>query len=185
MDSIDIAKLQRRVRRTYEFARLRQAALGMAPLVAIVALATCFTHRPSSALVFGSAAFVLGAIMLWFGREPQKAVLPGLAAGVVPLIFALCANYVHACGMHGCSTWCVPACALGGVVAGLTVAGFGNQRRAGPLFWLSASSFALLIGAMGCSCVGYSGIFGLVIGFAGGTVPGLVRRLLVKGKSVR
>jgi hypothetical protein len=183
MDSIDIAQLQKRVRRAYEFARLRQAALGMVPVVVIVVLATCFTHRPMSAIVFGTVAVISGLLMLWFGREAQKAVLPGIAAGVVPLVFALCANYVHSCGMHGCSTWCVPACALGGVVAGLAVAGMGNQRRAGPLFWVSASGLALLIGAMGCSCVGYSGVMGLALGFASGTVPVLLRRLIAKKSS--
>lgn len=180
MGSIEIAQLQKRARRGYEFARLRRAALGMIPAVVIVALATCFTHRPVSAVVFGSVAVVLGVFMLWFGREPQKAVLPGIAAGIVPLVLALCANYVHSCGMHGCSSWCVPACALGGVVAGLTVASFGNQHRAGPVFWLSASGLALLVGAMGCSCVGYSGVLGLGLGFAAGTVPGLLRRLAAK-----
>ena len=183
MGSIEIAQLQQRARRAYEFARLRRAALGMAPVVVIVALATCFTHRPESALMFGAVAVLAGVIMLWFGREPQKAVLPGIAAGVVPLALALCANYVHSCGMHGCSTLCVPACALGGVVAGLAIASVGNQRRAGPVFWLSASALALLIGAMGCSCIGYSGVAGLGLGFAAGTVPGLLRRLIAKKES--
>ena len=180
MGSIEIAQLQRRARMAYEFSCLRRAAVGMVPAIVIVALATCFTHRPMSAVVFGSVAVALGVFMLWFGREPQKAVLPGIAAGIVPLVLAFCANYVHSCGMHGCSSWCVPACALGGVVAGLTVASFGNQRQAGPVFWLSASGLALLVGAMGCSCVGYSGVLGLGLGFAAGTVPGLLRRLAAK-----
>lgn len=183
MGSIEMAQLQKRARMAYEFSRLRRAALGMMPAVVIVALATCFTHRPMSAMVFGSFAVAAGLFMLWFGREPQKAVLPGIAAGIIPLVLALCANYVHSCGMHGCSTWCVPACALGGVVAGLTVASFGNQRRAGPVFWLSASGLALLVGAMGCSCVGYSGVIGLGVGFAAGTLPGVLRRLTAKKES--
>ena len=177
MGSIEIAQLQKRVRLTYEFSRLRRAALGMVPVLGIVAVATLFTHRPASAMAFGAAAVLAGLTMLWFGREPQKAVLPGIVAGIVPLVFALSANYVHSCGMHGCSTWCVPACALGGVVSGLVVAGMGNQRRAGPMFWISASSLALLIGAMGCSCVGYTGLGGLALGFVSGTVPGLLRRI--------
>lgn len=183
MGSIEISQLQKRARLAYEFARLRRAALGMVPVIVIAALATCFSHRPMSAIVFGTFAVTAGLLMLWFGREPQKAVLPGIAAGVVPLVFALCANYVHSCGMHGCSTWCVPACAFGGVVAGLAVAWMGNQRHAGPLFWVSASGLALLIGAMGCSCVGYSGVVGLGLGFVAGTVPGLLRRLATKKES--
>ena len=114
--------------------------------------------------------------MLWYGRDPQKAVLPGIAAGLVPLVFALCANHMHACGADGCSSLCVPACALGGVVAGLAVASVGNQRNTGPWFWVSASSLALLTGAMGCACIGYSGVIGLGLGFGAGMVPGLLRR---------
>jgi hypothetical protein len=114
--------------------------------------------------------------MLWYGRDPQRAVLPGIAAGPVPLVLALCANNMHSCGLEGCASLCVPACALGGVVAGSAVASVGNQRRAGIWFWLSASALALLTGAMGCACIGYSGVIGLGIGFAAGVVPGLLRK---------
>lgn len=118
--------------------------------------------------------------MLWYGRDPQKAVLPGIAAGLVPLALALCANHMHACSAEGCSSLCVPACALGGFVAGLAVASVGNRRRVGIWFWLSASSLALLTGAMGCACIGYSGVVGLSIGFGVGVVPGLLRKALGK-----
>ncbi len=77
---------------------------------------------------------------------------------------------------HGCSSLCVPACTLGGVVAGLAVARVGNQRRAGIWFWPSSSGLALLTGSMGCACIGYSGVASLGIGFAAGVVPGLLRR---------
>lgn len=176
MDSTDLTRLQRRVRWAYEFGRLRRALLGVAPVLVIVAVAACITHHPISTLWFGFATVTVGATMLWYGRDPQKAVLPGIAAGLVPLVFALCANHIHGCGADGCSSFCVPACAVGGVVAGLVVASVGNQRKAGAWFWLSASSLALLTGAMGCACVGYSGVLGLGIGFGAGIVPGLLRR---------
>jgi len=136
-----------------------------------------------STVWFGLATAAAGAAMLWYGRDPQKAVLPGIAAGLVPLVLALCANQMHVCGPDGCSSLCVPACTLGGVVAGLAVAAVGNQRRAGIWFWFSASSLALLTGAMGCACIGYSGIVGLGIGFAVGAVPGLLRRAFAKKAS--
>jgi hypothetical protein len=180
MRSADLSLLERRVRWTYELARARRALLGIAPMAAIVAIAACTTHRPDSALLFGAATIVSGAIMLWYGRDPQRAVLPGLAAGLVPLALALSANHVHACGAGGCSTLCVPACTLGGVVAGVAVASVGLKRRAGAWFWVSGSGLALLTGAMGCACVGYSGVAGLAIGFAAGAVPGALRRALAR-----
>lgn len=176
MDSTELVHLQRRVRWAYELSRLRRALLGVAPVLVIVAVAACVAHRPVSALWFGLATVTVGAVMLWYGRDPQKAVLPGIAAGLVPLVFALCANHMHTCGPEGCSSLCLPACALGGVVAGLAVASVGNRRKAGPWFWGSASVLALLTGAMGCACIGYSGVLGLAVGFGAGMVPGLLRR---------
>lgn len=178
MGSTDLGQLERRLRRAYELGRLRRALLGVAPVLVIVVLAASITHRPSSALWFGFATVTVGAVMLWYGRDPQKAVLPGIAAGLVPLAMALCASHIHMCGPEGCTSLCVPACTAGGAIAGLAVAAVGNQRKAGLLFWLSASSLAVLTGAMGCACLGYSGVVGLGVGFTLGVVPGLLRRTL-------
>lgn len=176
MGSIDLSHVQRRARVAYELGRLRLALVGVAPVALVAAVAVWLGHRPMSALGFGLATVMVGATMLWYGRDPQRAVLPGVAAGLVPLFLALCASRYHACGPNGCISFCVPACTLGGVVAGLAVASVGNKRRAGAWFWLSASGLAVLTGAMGCTCIGYSGVVGLGIGFAGGVVPGLLRR---------
>lgn len=181
MDSIDLTALERRARRGYELRRVRQALVGMAPLAFIVPLAACLSQHPSSAWAFGLATFAVGGVMLWFGRDPQKAVLPGLALGLVPLLLALCANRMHYCGPNGCASLCVPACTLGGLLAGLGVARIGHQRHAGVRYWLSASTVAMLTGAMGCSCVGYAGIVGLAAGFGVGVVPSLVRAARSKG----
>ncbi len=178
MDSTDLAQLQRRARVRYELQRARRSLLGVTPVLPIVALAAFITHRLGPTLWFGLASLVLGAVMLWYGRDPQRAVLPGIVAGLVPLVLSLCANHIHSCGMETCSSLCVPACMLGGVVAGLAVASVGNARRAGGWFWLSASSLALLTGAMGCSCVGYSGVLGLGVGYLAGMIPGILLRAL-------
>lgn len=180
MDSTDLAHIERRARVRYEVARTRRALLGISPLLIVVAVGACVTHRPFSTLWFGLAALVAGALMLWSGRDAQRAVLPGIAAGLVPMVLAICANHMHMCGPDGCGTLCVQACMLGGAIAGLAVAGIGNQRRAGVWFWVSASGLALLTGAMGCSCVGYTGIIGLGVGFAAGMVPALMGRALRK-----
>ena len=176
MDSSELVRVRRRARVAYELGRTRRALLGVAPVMVVVAMAACFAHRPTSTLWFGLATMSVGGLMLWYGRDPQRAVLPGIAAGLVPLVFALCASNIHICGADGCTTFCAPACAVGGIVAGLVVAGIGSQRRAGISFWLTGSALALLTGAMGCACIGYSGVIGLGLGFAAGVVPGLIRR---------
>ena len=150
MGSTDLAHLQRRARTAYELGRLRLALLGVAPVAVIIAGAMCLGHRPMSAC--GSVGDGRGrGGHNWYGRDPQRAVFPGIAAGMVPLLLALCANRWHACGANGCISFCVPACAIGGVIAGLAVAVVGNKRRLGVWFWVSASGLAVLTGAMGCS----------------------------------
>lgn len=176
MASTDLSRIERRVRRSYELGRARLALAGALPVLVVVAGATLATHRPMSALAFGALTVAAVAGMLFYGRDPQRAVLPGVAAGLVPLTLALCASHVHHCGPDGCSTLCVPACILGGVASGLVVASAGHRRGAGTAFWLSASGVALLTGAMGCTCIGYSGVAGLALGYAVGSMPGLLRK---------
>jgi hypothetical protein len=176
MDSAELQQVRARARRAYEWGRVRRAAGGVAPVLPLVALAAYLSARPGPAWTFGLGAFLLGAALLWVGREPQRAVLPGLAAGAVPLVLALCANQVHLCGPDGCSTLCMPACIAGGLAAGAGISVLGLRRRAGWAWWLGASTLSLLVGAMGCSCVGYSGVVGLFGGYAVGVVPLLLKR---------
>jgi len=99
----------------------------------------------------------------------------------VPLVFALCANSIgHLCSGDRCMTLCIPACATGGLLAGVVVTGLAVRRRSGIGFWLAASSVALLTGAMGCASVGYAGLVGLALGFGTGLVPMLIGRLFRK-----
>jgi hypothetical protein len=180
MDSTELARIERRVRRGYEWARLRRALLGFAPLLVIVAVAAAFARRPTVAAALGLTAFLLGVVLLWYGRDLKRAVLPGVLAGLVPLTFAICASHWHHCDGETCTTLCMQACAAGGVLAGLGVSAVSGRMRSGAAFWLPASGLTLLTGAMGCSCVGYGGVVGLVIGYGLGVLPGLLRRLIVR-----
>lgn len=178
MDSNDLARVERRARARYEWSRVRRALIGFSPVLLVVAVAVVLARHPMWAFALGSSLFVGGVVLLWYGRDLRRAVLPGVAAGLVPLLLAQCAVRVgHACTGDGCMMLCVPACTVGGLVAGLTVAAAGLTSGSTTSFWLSASGMALLTGAMGCSCVGSSGVMGLGLGFVLGTIPGLVRRL--------
>ena len=179
MESVE--RIEQRARIHYELARLRRALLGFAPALAIVAIAALIAKHPSTTVGFGIAMFAVGAVLLWYGRDLRRAVLPGVAAGLVPLVLTLCANHMgHACMGDRCMSLCIPACATGGVLAGLAVAAVGIRRRSGIGFWLAASALALLTGAMGCGCVGYAGLVGLGLGFGGGFAFGFVGKLVAK-----
>jgi hypothetical protein len=177
MDSTELDRIERGARRSYEWARLRHALLGFAPVLTVVAVAAVLARDPSMTLALGLSVFLVGVVLLWYGRDLRKAVLPGVAAGLVPLVLALCANHWHHCNGHACMSFCVPACAAGGLLAGLGVAAMGKHRRAGAAYWVPASGLALLTGAMGCSCVGYAGVAGLAVGYGAGIAAALFRKL--------
>jgi hypothetical protein len=179
MESVDLSQIERRARRKYELARARRAVLGFAPALVIVALAALANKHPLSAVSFGAAMFVVGVGLLWYGREMRRAVLPGLAMGLFPLALALCANHLgHACMGDHCMMLCMPACALGGLGAGVGVSVFGMRWKQSWPFWAGTTVLTLLTGAMGCSCVGYGGVAGLAAGYGVGLLSGIVRRRL-------
>jgi hypothetical protein len=177
MDSTDMLRAERRARLRYEWGRARRALVGFGPVLLIAVGAAALSRHPLAAAACGFVTFAAGATILWYGREAKRAVLPGVAAGFVPLALALCASHVgHGCTGDGCMMLCVPACVTGGVVAGLAVANVAGRYGAGAAFWVLASGLALLTGAMGCACAGYSGVVGLALGYGAGVVPGLLGR---------
>ncbi|HWL84231.1 MAG TPA: hypothetical protein VNO21_00330 [Polyangiaceae bacterium] len=181
MVSIDMVRAEHRARLRYEWGRVRRALIGFAPILILVGGAVATARHRSLTACFGLATFVVGVAMLWYGRDLKRAVLPGIAAGAVPLVMALCASHVeHGCIGDGCMMLCVPACTAGGVIAGLAVSSIANARHRGVWFWVSASGIALLTGAMGCACPGYLGVVGLAVGYGAGLVPSLLRRVFAR-----
>ncbi len=177
MDSIDLTKLEATARGRYERSRLRWSLAGAAPMLLVIAAATWLGRQPSSSAFFGGLLFVTGVVLLWRGRDIRRAFWPGVLAGLLPLVLSLAANAGHGCAMGHCSTWCIPACSAGGVGAGLFVAATATKLKLGWDFWVGASLMSVLTGAMGCACVGASGVLALVVGFALGLSPQLVFKL--------
>jgi hypothetical protein len=170
---------QRRLRMRYEKRRVALALLGAIPCLIVLLIAVRYSSRTSSTIGFGVCAFFVSALMLWRGVDAQRAVLPAIIVGLLPLTLSLCANQVHTCAMGGgcMSPYCMPACASGGFVAGAVMAWLGHRRRSGGWYWLSATLITTSMGAMGCSCIGYSGVMGLGLGFAVGLAPGVLSTL--------
>lgn len=175
----DPLQLRRRVRFRYELNRVSRAFLGSTPILLVGVLAATFQPRVGVAFAFGAASFILSAVMLWYGRDPQRAVLPGALAGIVPVILTLCVNRLHECDGGSCATVCMPVSVVGGALAGLVVVSWA-RGRSGVSFAVSASTIALLTGAIGCSCAGHSGLLGLVLGYAVGMAPKALRVLTSK-----
>ncbi len=164
MDRPDSAVLAKAMQR-YELGRLRWAAVCAALTLAIPALAYALGHRPDTALWLGAVLALGVGFFIWRGKGWAAAVPSGLRAGIVPLGFALAAQRVgHVCTAGGCTTLCVPACIAGGAIAGVLVA-LGARNSPWPSATLVGGLWvSLAIGAMGCTCVGFSGVLGMLAG---------------------
>jgi hypothetical protein len=174
MDSVDIDQLRRRVRVAYEWGRLRRALLGLAPALLLGAVAAWIGGKPSGSAPFGLGLFVVGVTALWYGREPHRAVFPGIVAGLIPVVLILSTMRVgHLCFGARCTSVCIVACAAGGLGAGVVVGFLGARARRGAPFWITASALALLTGAIGCTCPGSAGLAGLAAEYGTGTLPAL------------
>jgi hypothetical protein len=167
---------ERRARRAYELARIRRAVLAASPVLALATVAALVSPSPTRVVPFALLSFGAATLMVWQSRSMSRAALVGMLAGVVPLALSLAANQWHACGPHGCashglSSFCAPACAVGGLVAGLGVGLASPRTRASAPFWIGASTLAWGVGALGCACVGAIGVVGLAIGLLAGVMP--------------
>lgn len=163
-------------RRAYESSRWWRAILGALPAVGLCAAAAFESRTPGSALGFGGALFVTAAVLLWRGRPFNVGVLQGVAAGVLPLVLSLAANHGHSCASGHCSTWCVPACVTGGVLSAAWLSWKAHRDARGLPFFAGAAATCVLTGAMGCACVGATGVLALLAGFAVTSAPWVVVR---------
>ncbi len=163
--AIDSNTARARAERAYEFGRFRRAAVLSTPLLSLSILAACMGTKPIPNVIAGAGILTLALFFLYRGQALGRAVFPGVVAGLVPLAFALGArSYGHVCMPDRCVSLCIPACALGGVLAGVIIARTAGSCASRVSFVVGANAIALLVGALGCSCVGYGGVVGLGVG---------------------
>lgn len=161
-----------RARRAYERGRAKRALALAAPVLLMVAAAALLGSRRSTFVPGGLALLGTSWFFLWRGQTLGRAVLPGVLAGVAPLVLALAArSYGHLCTGDRCMSLCIPACSLGGLVAGALIARTARDTPHRGRFIVGASTLAVLVGALGCSCVGFGGIAGLGLGLALAVAP--------------
>ncbi len=168
--------LERRLRRFYEMGRmLRALRLGL-PILGLALLAYWFGPGRSFDQFAAGSLGLLGLVYLWRGQMAEKATFPGIVAGMVPLLLTHLANAGQSGCEHGVAvTSCMVACLVGGVVAALVVVRFASPLPRPLPAWGFAASLAFLTGALGCSCIGYSGVLALSGGLLLTSSPQLVR----------
>jgi hypothetical protein len=172
------AALALRARRSYEQGRLQAALWRAVPLVPLVAWAVGWCPYPILGLLCGAALVALTVGFGWRGQLWGRAVAPGLAAGLAPLVLPLLMRGAsEICVGEMCCSLCLVGCVSGGLVAGLVIG-----RRAAALpeergaFLAAAGALALLAGAPACAFAGVAGLAGLLLGFAAGSAPALLAR---------
>jgi DNA-directed RNA polymerase specialized sigma24 family protein len=168
-------RLEARAGRAYELGRLR-AALRLAPLVLAAAGAAIVCGRPLAVTCALAVALLLLSVGLAYaGGSAGRAVSPGLLAGAAPLAAPLLmATVGHACFGPVCASLGLPACILGGSLAGVFLARTTARRDADLLFVLAALAVAAMTGSLGCTIAGVAGVLGMLAGVVVGGAPVLV-----------
>lgn len=151
--------------RAYEAGRLRSSIAAALPVLILPVVSWVLSGRTVMQSVLGTGLVLAVSLGLWRGQALGRGTSLGLAAGMVPLVCAHAARlYGHVCTPTGCATLCVPACLIGGAAAGL-IAVAGARRASAPgLTLATAGGVAVLTGSLGCACVGFGGVMGLVAG---------------------
>jgi len=150
--------------RAYELGRAMYAARVAVLVLAFPVLSLLLGARLGPTGLLAVALALSAGFLAWHGRAAGEGLLPGILAGAVPFLFGHAAQaWGHVCLGDGCYSLCMPACVAGGTIAGLMVARM-SRRRSEPLVTLAASSgTALLVGALGCGCVGFTGVLSLAV----------------------
>ena len=166
--AIDLKAAETRARRAYELGRARRGALLAAPLAILAVFAAAIGDVPTQGAAIGTLLYLGALVFHWRGQEFEAAVLPGAAAGLVPLALGLTIRTYGCMGgcTSGCMAFCIPASLLAGAVAGLLIAQTTFRTKKATTFVLSAGVVALLTGALGCACIGLGGLLGLTAGIA-------------------
>jgi hypothetical protein len=171
----DPTSFQRRARLGYELARLLaglRLALWVVPLLIVASLGA---HTHADRLLLGAALFAICLLLGWRGQAYGRAVVPGLFAGLAPMLLPLVLRAGGHCCMSGsCWTICMVGCICGGLIAGGALGFVAARQRQQPLVFLASSgALAVLTGTLGCAAIGSAGIVGMLAGMFLASVPAL------------
>lgn len=163
----DMSQFEARVRRAYEYGRVR---IGLAEAAWIILLASflCTISEKQGATALVGIVLAIGAGWAAFrGRLVGAAAHAGLMAGLIPASFALTArNFGHAANAGGiCVSWCMIGCAVGGMIAAGVIAKRAGRWRDEPLFWGISGLSVFAMGSLACSCTCFSALIALVASF--------------------
>jgi hypothetical protein len=164
-------------RAAFRAGRRREALFLMTVAALIAAVGMVISVYLGSDLA-RSLPYAAGLLALSFGVGYRGLGRPGFALGalllgLMPLGCASLAQTVgHVCTPGGCVSLCVPLCTSGGGLAGFLLSRMSAAQAPRARFfaakaWWGGAGLVVLTGAMGCSCVGWGGIVGMILGVVG------------------
>ena len=166
--ALNEAALKLRARWGYELGRAGRAMLRGLAVMAMFAVAQLVLHaaphRSGSGATLWIAAAALLALALglsYRGGAAGRAVPFALLAGMVPLALPIAVRALgHLCDSAACMAFCIPACTVGGGLAGgmLALASRAEPDADRHAFLAAALLLSALAGAMGCCSAGTTGI---------------------------
>lgn len=162
--SSDLSQLERSVHGAYERGRLKGALYGAALLLLVCAVGLVATGRGLAFHVIAMGLATLVGIYIWRGGDWGNALLPGLAAGLVPLLLSSLLLDCRAECSGLCIRHCMTVCAVGATMAGILAAVLMRHHPRRHRAWLFAVALVPATGLLGCPHVGYGQLLGLTLG---------------------
>jgi hypothetical protein len=159
-------ELYARARRAYELGRAKVALLSMGAAALLAAAAVALGRSPAEIGVLAVFLVPLAGALAFRGRAGGRAVWPGLVAGGIAMVLPLAVVFSgHVWLGPDCMRFCLPACVLGGAVAGAAIASLAAGQAEGENeFLLAGIAIAALVASLGCGLAGSAGLAGMAIG---------------------
>lgn len=147
----------------------RELAILLFWVTFVVGLGVVLSASSRAAIPYAALVLVeVTALGLLMGRIRGR-LLSFVLLGTLPMLTALGSKFVgHACTPSGCVSLCAPLCALGGGAAGFLLSRVARSSERPLVSWALGASLIISTGAVGCACVGASGVFGMVLGLTTG-----------------
>jgi hypothetical protein len=84
-------------------------------------------------------------------------------------------NRTHSgCGHESVLSACTVACALGGAIAATRIVQFSRTQKHQPTAYGLALIPTLLLGSLGCGCVGFTGVLAMTIAIGVVSIPSIL-----------
>jgi hypothetical protein len=162
--SNDITELERLALRAYERGRVKWALLGGFLLLLASGAGLLSAGRAPIFFVIAGGLALTAGIYIWRGGDAGNALLPGLGAGLLPLLLSAVVLNCRAECSGICMRHCMLVCAVGAAAAGLFASFLTRHHPRRWKAWLFAIALVPASGLLGCPHVGYGQVCGLLVG---------------------